>query len=68
MKKTNTKNTITNTPGVNKNLVEGAELLVREIKAPADLLEFMFEGLYWLEEFEKELRHKPCTFSARSFF
>ena len=68
MKKGIKKNVLPKTPGVNKNLAEGAELLVREINAPADLLEFMFEGLYWLEEFEKELRRKPCTFSARKFF
>lgn len=66
MKKETKKSVITTE--LNKNLIEGAELLITEIKTPAALLDFMFESSYWMEEFEKELRRKPCTFSARNFF
>ncbi len=65
MKKTNTKDQVRKITTENKHLIEGAKLLIREVKTPAALLEFMLEGLWWIEQFDNKYKLETDNFNSR---
>jgi hypothetical protein len=67
MKKTIAENDRTNTPGY-KYLIEGANLLITEIKKPSVLLDFMFESFWWLDQLDKEYNIESDHFLERQFY